>query len=65
MSSPSPGVILTDSGEVKSMTADEMGGERAADKKDTMWKAFKRVLVEVLMKGPDPEPTPVGQARRP
>ncbi|BGO97256.1 hypothetical protein NBRC10513v2_001176 [Rhodotorula toruloides] len=64
MSSPSPGVIYTDTGKVQSMTADEMGGEKKADKKDTMWKAFKRVLVEVLSKGPDPEPAQVGQARR-
>ncbi|BGO89064.1 hypothetical protein NBRC10512v2_001012 [Rhodotorula toruloides] len=64
MSSPSSGVIYTDTGTVQSMTAEEMGGEKAADKKDTMWKAFKRVLVEVLSKGPDPEPAQVGQAGR-
>ncbi|GEM09171.1 DnaJ family protein [Rhodotorula toruloides] len=65
ISSPSPGQILTDSGKVQSITADEMGGEKEADKKDTMWKAFKRVVVEVLSRGPDPVPTEVGQVRSP
>ncbi|GAA5862593.1 hypothetical protein JCM8547_002119 [Rhodosporidiobolus lusitaniae] len=41
---------------VKSVTAEEMGGEKEADKTDTPWRAFKRLVVEVLAKPPDPQP---------
>ena len=45
---------LDDEG-VRNLTADEMGGERK-EVKESMWKAFRRVLVEVLGKGPDEMP---------
>ncbi|GAA5901999.1 uncharacterized protein JCM6883_000462 [Sporobolomyces salmoneus] len=37
---------------VKNLTAEDMGGEKKAVK-ESMWKAFRRVVVEVLGKGPD------------
>ncbi|BGP37137.1 hypothetical protein JCM10450v2_001043 [Rhodotorula kratochvilovae] len=52
----SAGLVVSDPGEVKPLTAAMMGGEQDADKKDTPWKAFKRALVEVLGKAPDPLP---------
>lgn len=52
----SRGLVIKDSGEIRSMTADDLGGEQEADKKDTMWRAFRRVLVEVFAKGPDEAP---------
>ncbi|GAA5826329.1 hypothetical protein JCM11251_007256 [Rhodosporidiobolus azoricus] len=45
---------------VKSVTAEEMGGERKAVK-ESMWQGFRRLVVEVLAQPPDP----VGQAARP
>ncbi|GAA6060294.1 hypothetical protein JCM10212_002935 [Sporobolomyces blumeae] len=46
---------LDEEGRVRSLTADEMGGERKAVK-ESMWKAFRRVVVEVLGKAPDEAP---------
>ncbi|GAA5949006.1 hypothetical protein JCM21900_003170 [Sporobolomyces salmonicolor] len=40
---------------VRSITAQEMGGERK-EVTESMWKAFRRVVVEVLGKGPDEHP---------
>lgn len=52
------GLVVNDPGDVRSVTADDMGGEQEADKKDTMWRAFRRLVVEVFTKGPD-EPVPI------
>ncbi|GAA5979305.1 hypothetical protein JCM10908_002873 [Rhodotorula pacifica] len=52
------GLVISDPGEVRSITADDLGGEQDADKKDTMWRAFRRLVVEVFTKGPD-EPVPL------
>ncbi|GAA5865388.1 hypothetical protein JCM1840_001551 [Sporobolomyces johnsonii] len=46
---------LDDGDGVRSITADEMGGERK-EVKESMWKALRRVVVEVLGKGPDEPP---------
>ncbi|GAA6038470.1 hypothetical protein JCM8097_004582 [Rhodosporidiobolus ruineniae] len=40
---------------VRSITAEEMGGERKAVK-ETMWSAFRRLVVETLAQPPDPVP---------
>lgn len=34
----------------------DLGGEQEKAVKESMWKAFKRVVVEALSKGPDPAP---------
>ncbi|GAA6018571.1 hypothetical protein JCM8202_000562 [Rhodotorula sphaerocarpa] len=52
------GLVVNDASDVRGKTADDMGGEQEADKKDTMWRAFRRVVVEALTKGPD-EPVPL------
>ncbi|TKA51588.1 hypothetical protein B0A53_05269 [Rhodotorula sp. CCFEE 5036] len=44
------GLVVNDPGDVRSVTADDMGGEQEADKKDTMWRAFRRLVVEVFTK---------------
>lgn len=61
-SSTPRGLVVTDPGEVKPLTADDMGGEQPEDKKDTMWKAFKRVVVEVLARPPDSQPVTAAAA---
>ncbi|GAA6010906.1 hypothetical protein JCM11491_004594 [Sporobolomyces phaffii] len=45
--------VFDDDEGVRNLTADEMGGERTAVK-ESMWKAFRRVVVEVLGQTPDP-----------
>jgi len=49
-----PGLSHHDDG-VHNLIAEEMGGEKK-EVKESMWKAFRRVLVEVLGKGPDELP---------
>lgn len=43
---------LEDEEGVRNLTAEEMGGEKKAIK-ESMWKAFRRVVVEILGKSPD------------
>jgi hypothetical protein len=40
---------------VRSVTAEDLGGEKKAVK-ETMWSGFKRLVVEVLAQTPDPVP---------
>ncbi|GAA5871102.1 hypothetical protein JCM16303_001689 [Sporobolomyces ruberrimus] len=48
---------------VRNLTAQDMGGEKK-EVKESMWKAFRRVVVEVLGKGPDVEVNRTASVRR-
>lgn len=48
------GLPVRDMGERK--IEGRVAEEEVAEVKETMWRAFKRVVVEVLSKGPDPAP---------
>ncbi|GAA6000730.1 hypothetical protein JCM10207_004629 [Rhodosporidiobolus poonsookiae] len=65
MASPSSGKVVYHEPEddVRSVTADEMGGEKKAVK-ESMWTAFRRLVVEVLAQPPDPQPVAARQGRR-
>ncbi|GAA5991785.1 hypothetical protein JCM11641_005683 [Rhodosporidiobolus odoratus] len=62
MSSPTSGkTIWAEPGEgVRSVTADDLGGEQK-EVRETMWSAFKRLVVETLAQPPDPKPLAEGR----